>query len=76
MMPHFRVCLYYLATGMDGHANEEDYGLFEASTASEACDKATLAKYPVDEMYGPNNSYSSRDFIRGCLSATLEKVAS
>ena len=72
-MPQYRVKYFYLATGMEGHADTKDYGVFDAETASEACDKAALAEYPVDKMYGPNNSYSSRAFVRGCLSATLEK---
>jgi len=34
-------------------------------------DIIALEKYPVDIMYGPNNSYSTRDFFRGCLRVEL-----
>ena len=72
-MPKYIVNYFYLATGMEGHADTKDYGVFEAETESDACDKAALAEFPVDKMYGPNNSYSARNFLRGCLSATLKK---
>ena len=70
-MPMFRVKYFYLATGMEGLADERDYGTFEAEDAKAAVEKALAHKHPKDKMYGPKNSYSTNDFIRGCLSATL-----
>lgn len=37
-----------------------------------ARNKAAMAEYPVDIMYGPNNVASTRDFYRMCLSAREE----
>ncbi len=71
-MPKYRVYYHYLATGMEGHADERDLGTFEADTKEEAMDMAVMQECPNDTKYGPNNSYSTRDFVRGCLSATKE----
>lgn len=68
-MPRYQVKFYYLASGMEGHADERDYGEIEAPSPSEAVDKIALRERPVDKMYGPNNAYSSRDFFKGCLTA-------
>ena len=69
-MTTYRVTYFYLATGMEGQAaDERDFGLVDAETPTEAIDKVVMAEYPEDKMYGPNNSYSTREFFRGCLSA-------
>jgi hypothetical protein len=69
-MPKFHVKYCYLATGMEGRADEEDFGIVDAETANSAIDRICQVKYPTDIMYGPNNSYSTREFFRHCLSAT------
>lgn len=66
----YKVKYFYLASGMEGIADERDCGTFEGDSKSAAIEKATIAEYPVDKMYGPNNSFSARQFYRGCLSAT------
>lgn len=65
----FHVTYYYLATGMEGRANERDYGIVAAPTANEAIEQIIDQEYPKDEMYGPNDSYSTRDWMRSCLRA-------
>lgn len=68
-MPRFHVLYYYLATGMEGLADEKDFGAVEASSPKEACKAVALREYPIDKMYGPGDSYSTREFFLGCLSA-------
>jgi len=34
----FKVSYYYLATGMEGHADQEDYGIVEANSVTQAKD--------------------------------------
>ena len=68
-MMKFRVKYFYLATGMEGRADERDYGIVEADDATGAIEQIVLRELPTDEMYGPNNTYSTRDFMRKCLSA-------
>lgn len=58
----FEVKYFYLATGMEGHADERGCGLYKAASAAEACDMAALAEFPTDE--------TARRFFRSCLSAT------
>ena len=70
-MAMYRVKYFYLATGMEGRADERDYGLREANTPEEAIESVVLEEFPEDKMYGPNNAYSSRHFFRVCLSAEL-----
>lgn len=65
----YKVRYYYLATGMEGVADERDCGVFEAETPESAIEKAVMREYPEDKFYAPNDSYSSRQFYRGCLSA-------
>ena len=65
----YRVTYFYLATGMEGVADERDYGEVEASSSDEALNVVAEREIPVDEMYGPNKTYSSRQFFRGCLTA-------
>lgn len=61
-MPRFRVRYYYLATGMEGRADEKDYGIVEAWDENDACEIIAKRKYP-DNLNG-------RRWFRGCLSAT------
>lgn len=65
----FHVTYFYLASGMEGMADERDFGVVEANTPEQAKDFVAAREYPTDIMYGPNNSYSTREFFRGCLSA-------
>lgn len=66
----FKVRYFYYASGMEQGPDEYDIGIFDAKDSDEACDLAALKEMPIDEMYGPNNSCSTRRFIRGCLTAT------
>jgi len=66
----YRVEYYYLATGMEGNADERSYGTVNANTEEEAADKIAKQEYPIDKMYGPNDSWSTRDFFKGCLRVT------
>ncbi len=68
----FRVRSYYLASGMEGHAAEADYGDVDAESARDACDLVAIREYPVDTMRGPNKSWSTRQFFRDCLYAKVE----
>ena len=68
-MPKYHVKYYYLATGMEGHADERDFGIVDENTKEAAIDHVCQTEYPQDIMYGPNNSYSTREFFRHCLSA-------
>ena len=67
----YHVTYFYLATGMEGVADVEDYGIWEADSPEEAVEKAAWDEYPEgkDKMYGPDNKYSTRDWVLGCLSA-------
>lgn len=67
---YFRVKYYYLATGMEGRADKKDYGVVEASTPKAAKDIVVLREYPEDIPYGPDGTYSTREFFMHCLSAT------
>jgi hypothetical protein len=66
----WRVKYYYSASGMEGRADEKDFGIVEAPSADEARNKVVLQEYPVDIMYGANNQSSTREFFRGCLRVT------
>jgi len=68
-MKKYNVTYYYLATGMEGVPDTEDYGIIEAEDAEAAKDKIALHEYSDDIMYGPDNKYSTREFFRGCLRA-------
>lgn len=57
----YHVTYYYLATGMEGRADREDYGIVEASSPGEACDNVALRLHPHDQQ--------TREWVRGCLSA-------
>ena len=65
----YRVTYYYYASGMENHPDIRDYGEVEANSKEKAIEFAMKRKNPVDKKYGPNNSYSSWDWIRNCLSA-------
>lgn len=65
----YHVTYYYLATGMEGIPYTRDFGIISASSENDAKSKIALLEYPKDEMYGPNNAWSSRDFLKGCLTA-------
>ena len=65
----YEVSYFYLATGMDGRADKKSYGIVEAYSPDAAIDVVVQREYPMDMTYGPNNSYSSWNFFRGCLSA-------
>lgn len=67
----FRVQYFYLATGMEGIPDERDYGIVEAKTKQEAIEQVVMKELPEDKMYGPDNKWSTRDFLRSCLSAEL-----
>ena len=59
-----------MATGMDW-PDEKDFGLIEADSHDEAINKAAHQEVPEDTMYGPNNSWSTRDWYKSGLSAKL-----
>jgi len=68
-MAKYRVTYFYLATGMEGCADERNYGLISAPNQAAAIEAVVTAEYPEDVMYGPSKAYSSRAFLRSCLSA-------
>ena len=68
---NYSVKYFYLATGMEGRAEEVDYGIVEADTEHDAVNKIANQEYPNDVMYGPNNSFSAKEFFKGCLSAKI-----
>lgn len=68
-MPRYQVKFYYLASGMEGEADERDYGEIVAASPDEAENKVALREVPEDKMYGPDKAYSSRNFFKGCLTA-------
>lgn len=63
-MNKYQVKFFYLATGMEGHADIRSYGIIEASSAEEAVNKVIEANYS-------SMSNEDKNFLRGCLSATL-----
>lgn len=58
----YQVKYYYLATGMEGHADEQDYGVYEAKSEKDAIKKAI-------EKHHAKDPKSTQDWVRGCLSA-------
>ena len=68
-MIRYHVTYYYLATGMEGCADQKDFGIVVAETPDAAKDRVALAEYPTDVLYGPGNQWSTRAFFRGCLTA-------
>lgn len=70
-MSIYHVTYNYLATGMEGIPDHEDFGLIEAMNAKDACAKVSQTKYPVDIMYGAGGKLSTRAFFQSCLSAEI-----
>lgn len=62
-MSQYQVKFYYLATGMEGRADQCDLGIIEAESKEQAVDKALATHYAGSEK--------DWGFIRGCLSATI-----
>lgn len=67
-MALYEVTYFYLASGMEGNPDVRRY-LISAESASDAIEQQILKEYPEDVFYGPGNSFSSRRFLRSCLSA-------
>lgn len=65
----YEVTFFYHATGMESCPDSYSCGTVEAASPDEAKDIIAHRRYPVDEAYGPQNAWSTRDFFRGCLSA-------
>lgn len=59
----YKVRYYYLATGMEGRADERDYGVIEANCADDAKNIVAVNIYPKFE------DKHNRDWFRGCLIA-------
>ena len=62
-----------MSSGSEGIPSTKDYGIVEADSESDAKDIITHKEYPKDVMYGPDKAWSTRDFIKQCLSAKLIK---
>lgn len=61
-MKRFHVTYFYLASGMEGRADEEDYGEIEAVSPEWAIWKVIEDRYPdADE--------ATRRFLTGCMTA-------
>ena len=58
----WHVTYYYLATGMEGRPDVEDYGVIAADNAAEAKEKAARRRHP-------KMSQRDLDWCIGCLSA-------
>jgi hypothetical protein len=67
----YHVTYFYLASGMEGEAEKRDCGIVKAKSKDEAKNAVALREFPTDEFYGPNSSFSSREFFKGCLTASL-----
>jgi hypothetical protein len=61
-MKDYHVTYYYLATGMEGQADERDYGIHSANSIEEAINKA------LDTM-DKNLTVREKEWVRGCLTA-------
>lgn len=61
-MPRYQINFYYLATGMEGRADQQDYGTIDAATPEEAKMKAARERHP-------NMSEQDIRWVMGCLSA-------
>jgi hypothetical protein len=68
-MNKYEVKYYYLATGMEGRADDRIIGTFEAENKEEAIELAIKQEIPVEEYYGPDNKWKTSDWLRSCLSA-------
>ena len=58
----YQIRYYYLATGMEGRADVQDYGIHEARTPREACEKAAVSRHPDADAV-------TIAWIMGCLTA-------
>lgn len=65
-MRSFHVTYFYLASGMEGHAETTDYGVVQADTASKACE--IVADRETRRMRGYLDS-NLRSWMLGCLTA-------
>lgn len=65
----FIVKFWYLASGMEGHADTWTREVW-AESSWEAIEKVVQYEYPEDEFYATlgDHKASARDFLRGCLS--------
>ncbi|MCK5616387.1 hypothetical protein KAR91_81750 [Candidatus Pacearchaeota archaeon] len=68
-MPKYKVKYSYHGQGMELGPDIKDYGIVEAESENGAKDIVVLAQLPEDIFYGPNNKWSSREFLRNCLTA-------
>lgn len=67
----YRVKYYYSDSGMEGRADEKDYGVWCAETPEEAIDMAIKNEYPEDKVDYPGGYRRSLwDWMRGCMTAT------
>ena len=67
----YKMDYYYLAQGMEGHAEEVDHGIIEANSKAEAKEVIVMSEVPEDRNYGPDNAWSVREWVRSCLSAKI-----
>lgn len=58
----FHVTYYYLATGMEGHADTRDYGTVIAESVDDAINKTIIHNYP-------RMSKSDAAWMKTCLTA-------
>jgi len=58
----YHVTYFYLATGMEGRADKEDYGIIEATSPEDAKKKAARRRHP-------HESPQDIDWCVGCLTA-------
>jgi len=63
-MSQYHVTYFYLATGMEGRPDIEDYGFVDASTQQEAKEIAARDRWPT-------SSKQDIDWCIGCLTARL-----
>ena len=58
----YHVTFYYLASGMEGHADRRDYGVVEAKSEKDAKCKAIGAQWPDADD-------ATKSFVLSCLTA-------
>ena len=63
----YQITYFYLATGMEGKADIQDYGIWEGDTPEEAIEKAVIDEYPEDVVYGRDNKDSNTDVVGSVL---------
>lgn len=64
-MKQYHVTFYYLATGMEGRPDVQDYGIVYANNETEAKRKAVIGRHP-------DMSPQDIDWTMGCL--TVKQV--